>query len=356
MKSERMRSFGRPGFTLIELLVVIAIIAVLIALLLPAVQQAREAARRAQCVNNLKQLALAVNNYESANQCYPGGSYSQFLPVEAFPENFSCFVRLLPYLDQSPMFNAVNFSFTSSNAQNITISNVAVNTLICPSDINNAPQVISPNTPSSSFNIVYPIPPGNWLQKFSSYAANAGTFDFGYNLSYGVAQFQMYNGTIYNDSSITVASVSDGTSNTFLFGEHAHGADALNDPYYYNSDGSWNSGRWYDTLFSTFYPMNLNRGSNGAFGSNNYYFITSAQSFHPGGANFAFCDGSVRFIKNSVSSWRFSPTNQDSYGMWMPFGMTYANYIYTINMGCQLGVYQALSTRSMGEVIDMSSF
>ena len=109
-----------------ELLVVIAIIGVLIALLLPAVQAAREAARRAQCVNNLKQLALAAQNYHDTNGVFPGGSYSQYAKPYKYAENFSCFVRMLPFMEQNPIYNAVNFQVTSSHYANITIAGVAI--------------------------------------------------------------------------------------------------------------------------------------------------------------------------------------------------------------------------------------
>src|ERR1700761_8713205 len=131
---------GRPrrrGFTLIELLVVIAIIAVLIALLLPAVQAAREAARRIQCTNNLKQLGLAAANYHDINGAFPAGSYT-YLPTPPSTaganENFSCFVRMLPFMEQTQVYNSVNFGLYYGSVANITLTNLGLSALMCPSD------------------------------------------------------------------------------------------------------------------------------------------------------------------------------------------------------------------------------
>jgi prepilin-type N-terminal cleavage/methylation domain-containing protein/prepilin-type processing-associated H-X9-DG protein len=377
------------GFTLIELLVVIAIIAVLISLLLPAVQSAREAARRAQCVNNLKQLALAANNYESSSTVFPGGSYSGqngFNPPHwgTYPENFSCFVRMLPYFEQGAMANAINFNLMSADVCNLTVCGVRVASLICPSDVSNE-TIALPTTrtssagvvPGWSFNLidsgadaVFPLPPGTWQQAFSSYGGNAGTFTFGYSNLMPTSVLGNFNGVIYNDSSVKISAITDGTSNTFLFGEHSKGLLLRLDPGYAISDNSWNSGRWYDSLFATLYPLNQGSGNNTALKNDSYYYPTTAGSLHPGGANFAFCDGSVRFIKNSISNWSFNTGNTDSFGDSMPDNTSFVTVsgtppaiksgsylLHSLNgTPAQLGVYQQLSTRAGGEVVSADSY
>ncbi len=128
----------RRGFTLIELLVVIAIIAVLIALLLPAVQAAREAARRSQCVNNLKQLGLALANYESSNGCFPPTGSDD--PGDGLDNDFSSKARLLPFMEQSTIYNALNQTYYGVSIKNPSTNTTAVcasiNTFLCPSDAN----------------------------------------------------------------------------------------------------------------------------------------------------------------------------------------------------------------------------
>jgi prepilin-type N-terminal cleavage/methylation domain-containing protein/prepilin-type processing-associated H-X9-DG protein len=357
----------RSGFTLIELLVVIAIIAVLIALLLPAVQAAREAARRAQCVNNLKQIALAAMNYESTNACYPGGSYSPVAqpPTWHFAQNFSCFVRMLPYTEQSSMYNAVNFNNNYGSYTNVTIAGVRLAILTCPSDTANTPTNIRTVSAGSAIpgwnfgaNNSPDQPPDNtFLQAYSSYGGNMGTWPVSWQQSFlakSPGEFTQINGTIYNDSSVQIAQVTDGTSNTFLFGEHARTNLMTYDPGFALSDGMWNSGRYYDTMFATWYPPNVGISGSGDGTTTNIastgFYPQTVSSQHPGGANMAFCDGSVKFIKNTISTWTFNAAGT------LPNNVAFSNFTYTLNPGAVTGVWQQLSTRNGGEIVSSDAY
>ncbi len=200
----------RRGFTLVEMLAVITILAVLIALVLPAVQAAREAARRGQCANNLRQLALAVANYHDVNGALPGASY--------MVASFSPFIRVLPHLEQTRLYNAVNFDLQAQQGENVTIAGVAIGGLTCPSDTGSSSAPID--------NVMWAdVPPGPWRQGFSSYGGSAGTWAL--VLHTGDGQFSRryanINGVIFDHSAIRLTEISDGTSNTTLFAERAHG-------------------------------------------------------------------------------------------------------------------------------------
>jgi prepilin-type processing-associated H-X9-DG protein len=286
-------------------------------------------------------------------------------------------VRMLPFFEQSAMYNATNFNLESADIANVTIAGVQINSLICPSDTQN--QAIGfPSQRASSSGVIpgwsfneNPTTYSNIVglpQQFTSYAGNAGTFTFGYSNLMSPTILGFFNGVIYNDGTVRIAAITDGTSNTFIFGEHSKGHLYTLDPGYAVSDNSWNSGRWYDSLFATLYPLNLAAGNGAAIANSgySYYYPTDAGSYHPGGANFAMCDGSVRFIKNSIASWTFFTGNADSYGDAMPDGTVFTvvpatapaikSGEYLANGTAQLGVYQALSTRAGGEVISSDQY
>jgi prepilin-type N-terminal cleavage/methylation domain-containing protein/prepilin-type processing-associated H-X9-DG protein len=338
------------GFTLIELLVVIAIIAVLIALLLPAVQAAREAARRTQCTNNLKQLALAAHNYISAYTTLPQGIQWQLDPNSGFYwTSGSCLVPLMQYAEQGPLFNAVNFNINMYNAPNTTISGVGIASLWCPSD------------PIVSDLYVYPPGTGS-LDKvplpmhYSSYGANSGEY-----FDYAAPHSNQCNGLVFMMSAIGLAAVTDGSSNTLLFAERAHGKlsngqnGTLNDQRCWNW---WTSGNYGDTMFCTMFPPNpwnksrLQVGNWWWWGTNSPPEVAAASSFHPGGVNVALLDGSVRFIKDSVDCWKNDPTT----GLPPGLRFSYTTGKFATAPGMYVGVYQKLSTRSGGEVISADSY
>jgi prepilin-type N-terminal cleavage/methylation domain-containing protein/prepilin-type processing-associated H-X9-DG protein len=375
----------RRGFTLIELLVVIAIIAVLISLLLPAVQSAREAARRAQCINNLKQLGLAMANYESANGSFPMAFFWQWCGGDTncgggppgFGNAYGPMVALLPYYEQGPLWNAYNTSICAFTSQNATIDGTGVATLWCPSDGSIAGERFTYATG------IYDTTPHNMC--YSNYRGNWGYWTGGpdgvipvppaagaNSPSERLQSLQQMNGPIVSNgygsvresvnpavrgvdrSPVKISGVTDGTSNTAAFSEIAHGLLSKSDGSF-NCWNWWTSGNLGDTMYSHFYPINVQKKAANFTGNDQAdAFVNSASSFHPGGINVAFCDGSVRFIKESIDCWNFNPATG------LPQGVTMAgggpNTPFALAVGSKVGVWQALASINGGEVISADAY
>jgi prepilin-type N-terminal cleavage/methylation domain-containing protein/prepilin-type processing-associated H-X9-DG protein len=325
----------RRGFTLIELLVVIAIIGVLVSLLLPAVQSAREAARRAQCTNNLKQVGLALLNYETTHGTFPigvmlyqtadGGAECRADVGNAQHRNgHSLFAALLPFLEQVPIYNAINYQFHAGGiAQHGVVPGLVqstayltrVATFICPSEAT----AMRPYTvPSESSN------PYQW----TSYAASAGTYDIArWYRGCASPPYQITPDGIFGyDLVCRVAQVRDGLSTTMLVGETSrfkHDPDPL--------EQTWTRAlRFTSTVpgttrlngFALTIPkLNANllipdppsqssaTVATGGLWDNNPIYLKAGQwgfrSQHPGGANFLFGDGSVKFVKESINPFTY---------------------------------------------------
>ncbi len=315
-----MQHRDRRGFTLIELLVVIAIIGVLVALILPAVQAASEAARRAQCTNNLKQLGLAFQNYHGVHNALPPGRVRS--RVDGRGLVFSAFAQILPQIEQTSCYYSINFDLNADRGlyggpENATARAFRIYQFLCPSDT-----ASDADTPD---------------QAPTNYQMNAGA-------KHPVAE---NNGLLYENSSVRIGDILDGTSQTALLSELSRSPSqrandtievpaqriisydatcAPNGPATPSARGNrWIYGAPNHTMYSHHRPPNDNRPDcRGGipFGNVNNSFWdllsldSAARSLHSGGVNVAFADGSVRFVKDSIST-----------GVWRPLGTRDGNEI-----------------------------
>jgi prepilin-type N-terminal cleavage/methylation domain-containing protein/prepilin-type processing-associated H-X9-DG protein len=290
------------GFTLVELLVVITIIGILIALLLPAVQAAREAARRMQCGNNLKQLALAVHGYEASRNVFPPG----WIEDAAGDNLFGWGAFVLPFVDQEPLYSRLDFSKRVSNGtfggpaiENIDLIGTVLTAFRCPSD--------------RSLEQVHVLAYSSYIPEMpafarSSYIASGSTTplcDTGQYTS-DVA------GIFYRNSSTTVSQVRDGTSNTILLGERrGYPTFSITDPDSKENDYYW-SAFWAGLLGGTVHvgpclAYNATAGTAFRDSTGSYptpkinYNGTQFSSHHSGGCQIALADGSVRFIGETTN-------------------------------------------------------
>jgi prepilin-type N-terminal cleavage/methylation domain-containing protein len=288
------------AFTLIELLVVIAIIAVLIALLLPAVQQAREAARRSQCKNNLKQLGLALFNYEETHRCFPLGSYAPHTSVPNWR------AHLLPYLDQASLYNQLNFKgglFLGNNLTNGNqiLSGLSLAVYLCPSSTLSAVSGGQNNTQNTLMHMyvgisgAYPDPAGRVVGSPSNYGG-----------------FYTNNGPLLHNQLTHQSDLSsDGGSNIMMIGEQSGrvGTADIRSAYYGGWTGTTFSGQvsasvpnssdsWSTGLTSIQYQINSKTAPSGA--DNPWDPNTILNSYHTGGIHAAMGDGAVRFISENI--------------------------------------------------------
>ncbi len=327
------RSARHSGFTLIELLVVIAIIAVLISLLLPAVQSAREAARRIQCTNNLKQIGLAFFNYESSiGGMPPSMCASGTGNTVTWINGWSALSRILPYSEQGNLFNSANFILWKEDPQSSTAISQNVSFLLCPSEVN--PQVSTHDYGLSGVTS-YGVNQGDWFV-WGGFNGPQNRNAFGMNRSRRIAEFTDGTSQIllaaevktYQPASFcrTIPLPSINNPNNIpspyadpytVAPEYDNGTCITQNQFEFHTE--WSDGNAHAAGFTTAWPPNKQimgrsmylgmdldlNGLNEELGGPTFAAINS-RSYHPGGVDALLGDGSVKFIKSSIDGmvWR----------------------------------------------------
>jgi prepilin-type N-terminal cleavage/methylation domain-containing protein/prepilin-type processing-associated H-X9-DG protein len=307
------------GFTLVELLVVITIIGVLIALLLPAVQAAREAARKMQCSNNLKQIGLAALNYEQAKGLLPPG---YVMDKHGTGLGHTVFAQILPFMEQAGVAGVYHFDQRNLATINIPAVTTQISAYQCPSD-DAAGRVAS--APSSAY------PMGWWSR--SNYVVNMGSDTWLSNVS--TTDGSLTDGPFRLNVAVAIADIKDGTSSTAMVSEVISGKtkDFVGSAWDTRGMWGWNmvgssSYTHHDTPNSTAGDaMWANSGSDiecvadadmpcdNTHGANMDQFHVAARSRHPGGVNVTFCDGHVSFVPNviNLNIWRYLGARDDGH-------------------------------------------
>lgn len=347
---------GRRGFTLIELLVVVVIIGVLAGFLLPAVQAAREAARRAQCMNNLKQIGLGLQSYHDVNGSLPLGRslsrdprYTNPSP-HSFCENFlmdkSFLVQITPFIEQKNIYNSINQDLWICAPENLTARSVSIGIFACADDT----ESVSNRTGYPADALLSGDPMDHPVSLFAtSYAGCNGSSglsalpDAHHGCLVDPRRAAAANGCFSDVTSISFSEVTDGMSHTILASEKATTTFLELDqivPLTFETTGWWYSGQLGDTIFESFFPPNAFKKvplSLPGMGAR----LWSASSMHPGGVNVLLCDGSVRFVKETIQSWPIHPqTGAPIFSSRFP----------------RSGVWQALGSRNGREVVSADAF